>query len=366
LPPELTDLFDRPGPFATVCLATPAAIDNAAFRDEVRWIDARRRLQSAGAPDQVLDAMEAVIPDAHLAGDGLVMVADNSGVAHVEHAPAPPHKEMALWDALPALSPIINWRQHQPPYVVVLVDHTGADLFASGSGVKDQHVEAGGESRYPLARNAPGGWSQRRYQQRAINNWAHNAAEVAVEVSRLVEEVGPDIVLAGGDPRALELLMAALPNDLRDRVQIIQGTRAADGGEGETGREVSRAVATAAAQHSVTLLRELREHLGRGDRAVEGVEPTLGALRQAQVAVLLLHDDTDDDRRAWFGAEPNVVARRRADIEGVGSGDIRDGRLIDVALRAAAGTGAAMWVVPSAGPPRDNLGALLRWNADSG
>jgi hypothetical protein len=39
----------------------------------------------------------------------------------------------------------------------------------------------------------------------------------------------------------------------------------------------------------------------------------------------------------------------------------RTGRLVDVALRAAFGTGASAWIVPKAGGPAEGLGALLRW-----
>jgi hypothetical protein len=39
----------------------------------------------------------------------------------------------------------------------------------------------------------------------------------------------------------------------------------------------------------------------------------------------------------------------------------RQGRLVDVAIRAAIGTGAGVWIVPRSGGPTDGVGAVLRW-----
>jgi hypothetical protein len=38
-----------------------------------------------------------------------------------------------------------------------------------------------------------------------------------------------------------------------------------------------------------------------------------------------------------------------------------DGRLVDVAIRAALGTGAGVRVIPKHGPVNEGIGGLLRW-----
>jgi hypothetical protein len=95
------------------------------------------------------------------------------------------------------------------------------------------------------------------------------------------------------------------------------------------------------ARETVNLVEEFRQRLGRGDRAIEGAAATLAALDAGQMAVLLVHDDPCDDRRA------------PAD-EG------RTGRLVDVAVREALRTSAAVRVVPAAGAPAEGIGGLLR------
>ena len=359
---EWSELFEGPGPVATVCIGTPAATENASHKNLLRWQAARRDLEGQGAPAVVTDVIEELIADAHQLGEGLAVYADRSGVLHATHSPVVPRNEIVRWDSLPSLRTLVEWRQHQPPYVVALVDHRGADLFASGGESPDRVTQAGESDRYPVARNQPGGWSQRRYQQHALENWAESAREVADALTELADRTSPEIILVGGDPRSVELLLGALPGPVVERTEQVTGTRAADGDGDHSAREVARMVETVAASHTVSLLEEFRLHLGRGDRAVEGVGPTMEALRQARVAALLFHDDPADRRRASFGAEPTLVAATSAQLEGVGGGPIGEGRLTDVALRAAAGSGAGVRVVPSAGGPKEGLGALLRWD----
>lgn len=356
-------LLEAEGPVATIALVTEAAMENAGPANELRAKDMLRSLAEAGVPEVVVEAVLATVPDAHRAGEGLAVYANSEGLLHLRHSPVPPRQELARWDTLASLSVLLDWDQHQPRYVVALVDHTGADLMASGAGTPDRYEEAGSE-RYPVARNAPGGWSQRRYQQHAMDNWDRNAHEVAAALSDMAAEVRPDVILLGGDPRTVGLLKDALAPDLSPSVATVPGARAADGGGDNTAREVARLVETEVARRTVAALEEFRLHLGRGDRAVEGVEATFDALRQGRVSALLIHDDPDDGRRAWFGAEPGTVGVSAGDLEGVGSGPVGEGRLVDVALRGAVGTSAGVRLVPRAGGPAEGIGALLRWGTE--
>src|SRR2546426_106894 len=57
----------------------------------------------------------------------------------------------------------------------------------------------------------PGGWSQKRYQQRVENRWEENAEEAAQAVHRVAQQVGARLVLVSGDVRAVALLREQLP-----------------------------------------------------------------------------------------------------------------------------------------------------------
>jgi peptide subunit release factor 1 (eRF1) len=122
-----------------------------------------------------------------------------------------------------------------------------------------------------------------------------------------------------------------------------------------------RMAATAVAEDTVALLKKFREEHGQGDLAVDGAQATVDALAKAQVEVLLVHDDRDDKRRAWFGPQRAHIASDPDDLRALGFDEPHDGRLVDVAIRAALGTGAGVRVIPKHGPVNEGIGGLLRW-----
>src|SRR3712207_3180252 len=87
--PDPAYVLRSPGPFATVYLTTESRIENAAQRSEQHWKVLRAERSDAGVPDAVLADIDTLVPDAHLAGQCLAVVAVAGGVLHVEHAPEP-------------------------------------------------------------------------------------------------------------------------------------------------------------------------------------------------------------------------------------------------------------------------------------
>ena len=358
--PDLADVLKAPGPFATVYLTTERQVENAAQRSERHWKVLRAELADAGVPEAVLADIDPLAPDAHLDGQCLAVVAVAGGVLHIEHGPEPPPRDRARWAALPSLVPILEWRQSFPAHVAVLADRAGADLFVYRHGRPDVHREAGGATD-PLHRAAAGGWSQLRFQQRAENTWEHNADDVAAEIVNLVDRFDARMVVVAGDVRAVQLLQEALPESVTERLEVVGGSRSEDGSADEISAAVHGRLAGAVATDTVQLLEKFKEELGQDDRAADGPADTLAALARAQVEVLLVHEALDDERRAFFGPEPTQVGLR-ADELALGVDEPKEGALVDVAVRAALGTGAGVRVVPGGEVPTEGLGAILRWS----
>ncbi|HET9672174.1 MAG TPA: hypothetical protein VFQ40_04925, partial [Actinomycetota bacterium] len=126
---DLSPLVEREGPFLSLYLHTEPDVENAARRSETRWRTVRADLAERGAAGAVLDRIEAMVPEAHLKGECLAVIADAERILHVEHGTAIGPSDEARWGPLPRLLPIVGWRQSQPPTVVVLTDRAGADLF---------------------------------------------------------------------------------------------------------------------------------------------------------------------------------------------------------------------------------------------
>jgi hypothetical protein len=370
--PDIAAVFDGSGPFVTVYLGTEAAVEQAAQQNELRWKTLRRELEGAGAPEEALAAIDPLVPDAHHRGRTLAVVADATGARLVRHEPEPPARDAGWVAPLPRVGPLIEWAQTAIPHLVVLAARAGADIVvfsraAAGHGAGEAEVVTVGQDSGQdpvLRKNQPGGWSQRRYQNRAENLWEQNAKTVADQVASLVDEIGARLVVVAGDVRALQKLREQCPPAILDIMKEVDGSRgpgSADAGLDEIADDVVKLVATVAAEDSVAFLRQFKQEKGQNDLAVQGVKGTIEALAAARVDTLLIHDDPDDERTAWFGPEPGTVAQAKATLSDMGVDNPQEARLVDVAIRAAFNTSAAVRIVPSAGSVKDGIGAILRF-----
>ncbi|MGH9183245.1 MAG: Vms1/Ankzf1 family peptidyl-tRNA hydrolase [Acidimicrobiales bacterium] len=359
-PVELVRLTDRPGPFATVYLATEPEVENAAHRSLRAWKAVRAALAEAGCPDAVLERIEPLVPEAHTHGRCLAVVASEEGNLVVSHEHRPPPRDLGRWAPLPSLGPLLGGHQASPPHVVVLVDRVGADLVAVRRGRSDLHREAGGGTD-PIRQVGAGGWSQRRYQQRAENTWEHNADDVAAELAALVRGVRARVVVVAGDPRARQLLREALPAAVLRILVEIEGGRGADGSATAVLDRVRDVVAGAVADDTAALVATFEQGRGPRDRAVEGPAATVAALARAQAETVLIDDDVDDERVAWFGPEPGEVALDPRTLVALGVGEPTEARLLDVVVHGALSTTPGVRTVSGDVGPTDGVGAILRW-----
>ncbi len=359
---DLAGLYERSGPFVTVYLDTTSSIENAGGLLALRWKSDRRRLARAGADEATLAAVDLEAEAGHTPGDTRAVIATDGSVLHVSNRPEPPIVEMARWASLPVLGPLIASRQASVPHVIVLADRTGGDIVAHPRLDLTFAVSVAGAEAH-LTKSTPEGCSQPRLQQRAENTWQDNAVLVAATLSGVVDDVRPRVVIVGGDIRAVRLLKAALPKRVLDRLHIVDGCRS-DGTNGRFADGVAGVLRNAVAEETESVLAEFREARGRGPGAADGPGATLKALAEGRVDTLLVHDAAGDRRHAWFGPGLAQVASTRRAVRSNGPvATDRRGRLVDIALRAAFGTGAQVRILPSLGMsgPKGGVGALLRY-----
>ena len=207
-----------------------------------------------------------------------------------------------------------------------------------------------------------GGWSQRRYQQRAEDSWEQNAEQVAKRVTRLVDQIRPAFVAVAGDVRAVQLLREPLPERADGLVHVIEGERPWEGKGDPVPEEVHALVDQHVREATEGLLARFVEERGQQDKAVEGVDATARALALAQVAVLLIADQPEDDRWLWFGPDPALLAPSDQELKGLGVDSPEQGSARDVLVRATLGTGAGIRVLDDPDKIEEGVGALLRWS----
>jgi hypothetical protein len=359
--PDLAELVRRPGPFLSLYLNTEGDVENAAQRSETRWKTVRADLERQGVPEAILDEIDALVPEAHLEGECLAVIADAERVLHVEHGTSVGPNDEANWESLPRLLPIVRWRQSEPPYVVVLTDRTGADLFAFVRGLPDA-IRGEVEGDHEVIRKVQlGGWSQRRFQDRAEDSWRENAEQVAERVARLAQDVGAELVIVAGDVRAVELLRKSLPERVDEVVHVVEGERPWEGKGDPLPEETRDLVERHVRESTERLMAKFEEERGQHDKAVEGVGATAKALSQAQAAVLLITEQ-EIDRELSFGPEPSLVSPSAQELKELGVDSPEEGQACDVLVRAAFGTGAGIRVLDDEAGIEDGVGTLLRWS----
>jgi hypothetical protein len=359
---DILDFARRRPPFLSVYLASDTATEDGAGRLAVTWRARRADLVDAGAADELLAPVDAVVAE-HREPGGLAVVVDGDGDALVRTLPDPPAVEIAELAPLPHLGPLLREdRVASVPHVIVVVDRTGADIETVVDGEGKESEVVTGETEQ-IRKVQAGGWSHRRYQQRAENTWEHNAAGVAAEVAERARDIGAELVVAAGDERALGFLRAHLPADVSAILQVSEhGGRAAGVDEEPFLRDVRHLVATVAARRTVEELERFAELRGRGGAVADGPGETFTALRQALVDTLLIHERSDVERTAWFSASaPSLVALEARTLRDLGVEPLQ-ARLEDVAIWSTVGSGGTVQPVPEHGPntPLDGVGARLR------
>jgi hypothetical protein len=328
---------------------------------ELRWRAERERLEAAGASEAALRAIDDRIPGAHLRGASVALFARDDGAVVSFDLDVAVGADRSTVGPLPLLGPLVEWLQSHEPYVVAVCDHLGAEIVVV-SRHGDDHEEVVGESDSTdrhLHLSQPGGWSQARFQRRAKGRWRANAGEAADRLVEIVAEAKPRFVAVAGDLRAVQMLREQLPESVRHLLHEVSGTRANDGSE-VSHEELGRLIRTVVAEDTVTIAQKLSEELGQRDRGVVGAAATLAALAEARVDVLLVHDDANDARTAWFSADTMMTSVERADVEATGASEVREARLADAAIWHALHTGAAVRMTPTMAVLTDGIGGVLR------
>jgi hypothetical protein len=362
--PDLADHLGHPGPFVSVYLHTDPDVEKAAQRSEQRWKTLRRELEEMGAPSEALARIEPKVPEAHMRGRVLGAVADGGGALHVEHGDPVRPQDLGRVGAVPYVLPMIRWRQSAPPFLVVLIDRTGADVFAITRGVEESREVAGREK--PVHKPHAGGWAMRRYQERAENTWERNAENVAETVQAMARRFDPRRIAVAGDVRAVALLRGSMAAELKPLVVEVSGNRPRDPKDDPIPDEVSDVVADAVRGETEALLERLRQELGEGDLAAEGAEDVVAAVARAQVETLLIEDDLEDDSTVWVGDKPAEIATSPDDLTAIGIAEPTEARRRDAIVTAALATDAGIRVVETGSEIADGIGTLLRWrNGDA-
>lgn len=322
-------LAEQDGPFLTFMVPAPSATADATHRFEIERSNVLKGISAIWPPDEIETLSQTLAELPHDAGATVIAIHAMGGPTIIEFIANGIESARLDEGPLPRLAPLIEARQRLIAHVVVEADLAGATITAIDRGDVVAADAVDGDTVH-IHRGHPGGWSQRRFQQRAENTWDRNADDVAEAVGVLADQVEARLILVAGPTRAQSMVAQSIADTITTRVECLDAG-ALDG----IAAEVLRYTADIAARDSKELIKKAREDKGT-EQAPTSTEQLLEALELGQVDTLLVHDPAD----AILGPEP---------------------RLLDRCIKQALLTDSDIHVVPNVDVLDNGVAALLRW-----
>jgi hypothetical protein len=254
--------------------------------------------------------------------------------------------------SIPSLRQVVHAADDYPPYAILVADQRDAFLWLM-EGQTWEHgvqVEASG---YPR-KQQQGGWSQKRYQNRADERVEAFARTIAEETRRAFEEVNAPVrykyLIVAADEPISTALIAAFHESVKERI-LGHIHLPIEAGISEVTAAAEPLVAEAERKREMEAVQAVRDGVGAGGKGVAGAVDTITALETGQVMTLVMNDDF---------AQPGW-ADYTLPLYGVGSppgehpagGDVANlvpTTVEDEAVRLALQLGAAVQLVRSAVP----------------
>ena len=350
LPEIPRELATHHGWVASVYLDVSRNRGGASDEVRLRWEALAGQLREQGADDKTVDAAEDAAMQTHSqpGAAARAVFAGEGQLLYEADLPHPPRRELARWAALPHLLPLLAQRPEYVPHVVVRLGRTAATI--TGFDRTGEQVLGGIEEGedHPAHKAGAGGAAHYSMQHRTEEVWARNARAFAAEVERAVTTLHAELIVLTGDVRARSLVRDALGERSRTITEEVPGPGPDDRTtDHSVDEEVRRIAAERAAERTRDVLARFEQERGRaGGLAVEGLGPVTRALQRNQVSAVLLRDDPSSELEIWIGPEPAQLALTEGELREIGAPVLGPDRADAALVRAIAGTGAELVLLP--------------------
>ena len=193
---------------------------------------------------------------------------------------------------IPSLRQLARAVDNYPPYAIIAADQRDAFLWLMEGQTWDRGVQLEATG-YPR-KQQQGGWSQKRYQNRADERVEAFARTIAEETRRAFEEVNAPVpyeylIIAANEPM-FTLLNAELHETIRERV-LGQITLPIEASITEVTAAAQPLIEEAERKREKEAVQAVRDGVGAGGKGVAGAVDTITALETGQVMTLVMNDD---------------------------------------------------------------------------
>jgi peptide chain release factor subunit 1 len=313
-PERFRPLLTANGPFASIYVDDSHDAPNSTARLEVTCRHVRRELERHGAQPGLISVVENAVLQTHppVGGSGRMLIATAEAVIIDEHLPRPDSPTVRLSE-LPYFLPLVRHGVDAPTYLVVAVDHIGADITVHRDHtVSSETVQAGGYPVHKAERADKGHYGEA--QQRVDEMIRKNTRAVADRVTEIFDDRKVEEVFVVGEPDSRARLLSALPARITGHSAELHGTR----GDGARPDEIRRAINAEFERRRLAgtdaAVQRIRAAEGRkSGLGVEGLTAVCAALRDGAVETLLIGDLADqtvvaDDRLSTIAPTPDVLS----------------------------------------------------------
>lgn len=239
----------------------------------------------------------------------------------------------------PAVYSLVQMVEDNPVYGVLNADQQDAVLSFIAFGGINRRVTLEGTD-YPRHQQQ-GGWSQRRYQNRAGERIEAFARDVAEETRKQLDRLGVDDLIVGGNEVMTSALDGAFHETVKERLvdTVPMDMTVSDS---EVIEATMPIVTQVEREREEAAVRALADMIGMDARGASGPADTLRALQNGQVDVLLMVDTFEGLGWADYGMHVFGIGDLPTthpvggDVSSLVSIDLRE-EMVRLALQSGAG-----------------------------
>lgn len=357
-------LLSAHGPYASIHFDDSHNTEDAAAQRDLKWRGLREELERHHATPDIVRHLEAAVTESPppVGVGSRLLVANADGVLVDEELDSSVGAPVVRVSELPYIVPALEHGADRGTYLVVTVDHAGADVAVhrdDSSAPSTRTVDGG---NHPI--HKAGGAETPGYgdpQPHTEENRKKNIRAAAEAVTEIVDHEDPTVVFVVGEVGSRTDLVAQLPERVADRVAHLEiGARHS----GFDPQQLRQAIAEHFVRADTATVDDVAQRfaaeLGRhSGLATEGLAGVCAALREGAVETLIV--GRVGDATVVSGDELATVAPNANVLSELGSAPVHTLRADEALPMLALTIGADLVCVPEDRSPADGVAAVLRY-----